>query len=295
MDIYIVTGYSGAGKSVALRTLEDLGFFCIDNLPQQLLASYIPFMEKMPGVQKIALCIDARSGNALEEAVGHVNAWRSTGDYTVKIIFLAAGIPALIKRFQETRRSHPLGRLDLVEAINREIALLAPLHACADVVVETDRLTVHELRALVRRLCVEHTGERRMVTTLMSFGFKYGVPLESNFVYDVRCLPNPYFVPGLSDFDGRTRDVQEYLFAQSDVQEYFGKLVDFVRFSVEKSYREGQSLMTLAVGCTGGRHRSVAIIERLAHIRHPSCIIVTKHRDIEKDGASEKGDFHDVP
>lgn len=288
MDIYIITGYSGAGKSVALRTLEDLGFFCIDNLPQQLLASYIPFMEKTQSVGKIALGIDVRSGTAIEEAVKQFYAWRSNGSHTVKIIFLSAAVPALIKRFQETRRRHPLGDLDLVEAINRETALLEPLRACADIVVQTDALTVHELRALIRQLYVEHSGERRMVITLMSFGFKYGVPLESNFVYDVRCLPNPYFIPALSDFDGRSLEVQEWLFEQPAVQEYLNKLIDFTAFSVEKSYQEGHSLITVAVGCTGGRHRSVAVVERLAQVRHPGCIFMTKHRDSEKDGAEKE-------
>ena len=288
MDIYIVTGYSGAGKTVALRTLEDLGFFCIDNLPQQLLTSYISFMEKTQGTRKIALGMDMRSGAALEETIKQIYAWRSTEQYVVKIIFLSASVPVLIKRFQETRRKHPLDNLDLVEAINREIALLKPLRSFADTVIETDTLTAHELRSFIRHLCTQETGERHMLVTLMSFGFKYGLPLESNFIYDVRCLPNPYFVPHLSDLDGRSKEIQDYLFTQPAVCEYRDKLVDFILFTLEKSYKEGHSLVTIAVGCTGGRHRSVAMVEHLSQLHHASYVFMAKHRDLGKDGSREK-------
>lgn len=282
MEIYIVTGNSGAGKSIALRTLEDLGFYCIDNLPKELLPSLIANAQQTREQQNVALGIDIRTGLDLQDIINHINTWKTSGIH-VKILFLSAKLATLVKRFQETRRKHPLQHLDLTEAIRQESKVLEPLQAMADAVIETDNLNSHELRAIVRNFYRTDHGKRTMTVTLMSFGFKYGVPLASNYVYDVRCLPNPFFVPELSDLEGTDPLIQEFLFNQKPVQDFWDHFVDFVNFTLEKSYQEGQWLVTVAVGCTGGRHRSVALVEKLATLQKPEYSFIIKHRDINKD------------
>jgi UPF0042 nucleotide-binding protein len=282
MDIYIITGSSGAGKSTALRALEDCGFFCIDNLPQVLLPSYIQFAQSSASTKKAALGIDIRSVEAMDQLVGHIKSLGQGPGATIKIIFLTSENASLIKRFQETRRSHPLqDQFDLVQAIEEEKKLLIPLKELADVVIQTDNLTIHELRAMIKGIGMQGT-EQRMIVTLMSFGFKYGIPLESNFVYDVRSLPNPYFIPELTRLTGIDAHVQDYLFSLPMVQDYWQRIHDFVMFSLERSVAEGRSLVTVSIGCTGGKHRSVAFIERLATLQPENCLFITKHRDIQE-------------
>lgn len=282
MIIYIVTGCSGAGKSTALRALEDCGFFCIDNLPLMLLASYVDFVRGNANPKKAALGIDIRSMAAMDELVAHIGAWKQLPDVELKIIFLTASDATLIKRFQETRRRHPLqDQFDLVGAIQEEKKVLMPLERIADITIETDTLTIHDLRTMTRNMGQQGTHPS-MLVTVMSFGFKYGIPLESNFVYDVRSLPNPHFIPELSALTGMDKAVDDYLFSFPLVSEYWQRLHDFVMFSLDRSFVEGRSLVTIAVGCTGGKHRSVAFVERLAALQHQHCTFTKKHRDISE-------------
>jgi UPF0042 nucleotide-binding protein len=172
-------------------------------------------------------------------------------------------------------------QFDLVGAIQEEKRVLMPLERMADVTIETDTLTIHDLRTMTRTMGQQGTHPS-MLVTVMSFGFKYGIPLESNFVYDVRSLPNPYFIPELSPLTGMDREVDEYLFSFPIVNEYWQRLSDFVMFSLDRSFIEGRSLVTIAVGCTGGKHRSVAFVERLIAVQHPHCTFTKKHRDISE-------------
>jgi UPF0042 nucleotide-binding protein len=277
-DVIVVTGVSGAGKSVVLRTLEDLGFFCIDNLPGSLLSS---FLQAAPA-HKVALGIDIRGG-AMDEVVAHLQQARKSSPHSVKIIFVTATMATLLKRFQETRRRHPWGdSRDLRDALEEEKRLLLPLEMLADPVIDTDQLTIHQLRALVRGL-FEVGKAPQLTVTLTSFGFKYGVPPEHNFVFDARSLPNPYFIPELRPLDGTSDLIKNYLFEQSEVVEYWDKLFDFFVFSLRNAHREGRFVMQVAIGCTGGRHRSVALVEKLAKLPLEQVQFFVKHRDIDRD------------
>lgn len=282
MEIYIVTGNSGAGKSIALKTFEDLGFYCIDNLPKELLVSLIAAKQQSHEQQNVALGIDIRTGLDLQDIVQQIKIWKASG-IAIKILFLSAQLATLIKRFQETRRKHPLQHMDLASAIRYEAQVLEPLQRMADATIETDNLNTHELRAIIRNFYLTGHEKRTMTVTLMSFGFKYGVPLVSNYMYDVRCLPNPFFVPELSNLSGTDTQVQDFLFQQKPVQEFWDHFINFVNFTLEKSYQEGHWLVTVAIGCTGGRHRSVAFVETLAKLPKPEYRFIIKHRDINKD------------
>jgi RNase adapter protein RapZ len=283
IQVFVVTGYSGAGKSSVLRALEDVGFFCIDNLPIGFLTSFFRFVDQPEQqLEKIALGIDIRGGHNIHELVEQLVHWNKLQHYTIKVLFLTASSEILLKRFQETRRKHPLvDPLDLSDAISYEKHLLKPLKDIADLILDTDQFNVHDLRAFVRGSLTEN--KPKMMVTVTSFGFKYGTPLESNFVYDLRSLPNPYFVPALKDYDGTCKEIKEYLFAQPEVQEYWQRLQDFVVFALLKAYKEGRFFIHIALGCTGGRHRSVVFAEELARIPLESVQFLVKHRDIYKD------------
>lgn len=282
VQLVIVTGYSGAGKSTVLRALEDIGFFCVDNLPLALLDSFFQliFQSKIKG-QRLALGIDVRGGTSINDLIIELERYNKT--HQVKIFFLTSSLQVLIKRFQETRRNHPLaGAIDIIDAINAEKELLQPLIAMADLVLDTDQLNIHQLRSFVRSSFAPG-GQQRMIVSLMSFGFKYGVPLESNFVYDLRSLPNPYFIAELKQFDGTETIIQDYLFNQPEVQEYWTRLHDFILYSIKKSHAEGRFFLNIAIGCTGGKHRSVAFIQKLAQQSLSHVQFLVEHRDINRD------------
>lgn len=283
-QLVIVTGMSGAGKQSVMRSLEDLGFYSVDNLPIPLMSNFIELLEtKHPDTATIALGIDARDQSFLADffgALGHVKKrWPSI---EVRIIFLTAGNNTLLKRFQETRRKHPLvDGITIEEALDLETEMLLPIKTNADIILDTDRLTVTELRQWVLQ-AFGGPEKRQLTIQLMSFGFKYGVPAESNFVFDLRFLPNPYFVPDLRPLDGRSQQIQTYLFTKADVDAYWHRVADFLKASLEKSYEEGRFFVTVAIGCTGGRHRSVAFVDRIAKEQWPHISWVVKHRDMER-------------
>ena len=279
-QLLIVTGYSGAGKSTVLRALEDIGFFCVDNLPIPLLTSFFQLISQstMMG-QKVALGIDIRSGQNMQDLIAKLQE-PLAHQYLVKIFFLTSSLQVLVKRYQETRRKHPLGStISLEEAIKSEQELLDPLKHLADLVLDTDQLTIHHLRKFVRGSFAE-SAQAKLVVNFISFGFKYGIPTESNYIYDVRFLPNPYFISHLRSLDGTSPEIRTYLFAQPEVQDYWHRLKDFVSFSIQKSYEEGRFFTNIAIGCTGGRHRSVALVHELATIQLEQVHYVVKHRDV---------------
>lgn len=284
-QIIIVTGLSGAGKASVMRVLEDLGFYCVDNLPIPLLETFLLFsFGQEPQTLKVALGIDARDHKflpSLEAALDLIQKNSSTA-CQLRIIFLNASDTTLLKRFQETRRRHPLGlNCSLLEAIAQERQLLLPVMDAADVVLDTDSFNTHQLRSWALQT-FSGNQKRQMVVDLVSFGFKYGIPLESNFVYDLRFLPNPYFIPELKPLSGLDAPIKNYLFEQPQVEECWGKLQAFLEYSLQKSYEEGRFFVTVAIGCTGGRHRSVAFVERLAKGFWKNIQILVRHRDIER-------------
>jgi RNase adapter protein RapZ len=281
-QLFIITGYSGAGKSTVLRSLEDLGFFCVDNLPIELLNTFFNYaFSETQNIKKIALGVDIRGGHNISQFVESINL--ANTHKLIKIVFLTASSSVLLKRFQETRRKHPLADpLDLADAIEHEKNILQPLAQIADFKVDTDQFNMHELRSFVRGSLAPEKKPIMMVS-LTSFGFKYGVPQESNFVFDLRSLPNPYFLPALRKLDGTQQEIKQYLFSQPEVSEYWHKLRDFFLFSLEKSYQEGRFFMHIAIGCTGGRHRSVAFVQELASLQVDYVHFLVKHRDLIKD------------
>ncbi len=283
IPIFIVTGFSGAGKSSVLRVLEDVGFSCIDNLPVSLFRPFLNSVDSSaPTIQGIALGIDVRAGNDLSLLDYHIMQARSDG-FVISIIFLTASVSVLMKRFQETRRKHPLDACgSLEEALQEEKRLLMPLKQKADVLIATDQFTVHELRHFVRSL-VSHDKALPMTVTLISFGFKHGVPHESNMVFDVRFLPNPYFVENLAALSGKDQSVVDYIFSHDVTQAYWQQLEGYVTFCLQQAKKEGRSFVQIAIGCTGGRHRSVALVQRLAEQSLDGVSFFVKHRDIGKE------------
>ena len=298
-EVIIVTGYSGAGKNTVLRALEDLDFFCVDNLPLALLQSSFEFSVKSKmREQKIALGIDVRGGNSIPELLKYLETLNDSYVGRIKVCFLSSSSSVLLKRYQETRRRHPLGEnLDLIDAINLEKKLLKPLAEIADLTLDTGQLSIHQLRSFVRT-SFSDGGHPVMLANIISFGFKYGVPPECNFVYDLRSLPNPFFVDNLRGLSGTDDSVLEYLFSQKDVLEYWDKFIDFFSYTLNRSYLEGRYIVNVGIGCTGGRHRSVAFVKTLSEYSFENIHMLVKHRDLNKDienvKTSDKNDFIDT-
>lgn len=280
-SVIIVTGLSGAGKTSVMRALEDLDYYCVDNLPLPLVSSTIEFcFNQSAETKRMALGIDARGHAFFTDFMYELE--RLKKQYQVTILFLSASITTILRRFQETRRKHPLEKGGtLLEAIEMERAVLMPLIDNADLVIDTDRFNIHEVRRWVVEAFTQ-LEERAMVVNIVSFGFKHGVPAESNFVYDLRSLPNPYFIQALKPLSGQDPKIVEHLFNQQPVIDYWEHLSTFLHFCLQKSFEEGRFFVTVAIGCTGGRHRSVAFVERVAQQRWPHMRFVITHRDISR-------------
>lgn len=283
--VLIVTGLSGAGKTSVMRALEDAGFYCVDNLPVPLIFTFLNLIIKtQPNTCKVALGIDARGQQYLEHFMAEVASLKREGPFRhLKIMFLKASQEMLIKRYQETRRNHPLldESTDLISAIQAETTLLEPIMQVADIVLDTDIFNVHELRNWVRQ-SFETEQSRKMLVNFVSFGFKYGLPSESNLVFDVRFLPNPYFIPELKMLTGKEAAVQEYVFSKEAATSYWQLLLPFIATTLEKYYEEGRYFVTIAIGCTGGKHRSVSFVERLAQTPLPNANVLVQHRDLHR-------------
>ncbi len=286
-QVLVVTGLSGAGKTTLMSSLEDLGFYCVDNLPLPLLSSFLNLVfQSNTNLFKVALGIDSRGQQFLSNFIGEVERLRGKDakEISLKIIFLSASNDTLLKRFQETRRNHPLAGKDsgLLDTIKRERNFLEPIKHMSDVILDTDVLNVHKLRHWVRKL-FSNEKERKVLVNISSFGFKFGIPLESNLVYDLRFLPNPYFIPELKALNGRDKEIQDYLFDIDAVNEYWMRLKDFLQYSIEKFYREGRFFVHVAIGCTGGKHRSVAFTEKLGLEQWDNVKFLVRHRDLGKE------------
>lgn len=261
----ILTGLSGSGKTQAIRALEDLGYFCIDNLPTQL----IPTMAELAAreassLEKVAIVVDVREKEFLSQFPRVFRKLRAEPNLKPTLIFLEASHSALVRRFSETRRPHPLARdRSVSEGITEERAKLNQIRAMADLIIDTTSLTVHELRDIFMQMSRDGRKRADMVVNLVSFGYKNGVPLDADLVFDVRCLPNPHFVDSLRKLTGRDAAVIRYMRKHGATQDFLDRLTLFLKFALPQYVAEGKSYLTVAVGCTGGQHRSVMIAEAL--------------------------------
>ena len=282
----IISGLSGSGKGTFLRALEDRGYFCVDNLPLELLSKFHELIIKSgDGSAKAALVMDVREGQNLNEFPAIYEELKKNTAVEMSLWFLEASDAALVRRFSETRRPHPVDpNQPVLEAIAAERELLAPIRSVADHVLDTSQFTIHELRQHVGRL-FEDTDGGHLLVSMVSFGFKYGVPIDSDLVFDVRFLPNPNFVPQLKAFTGSNSKVIDYMNSQEATGKFLEHLYTFVDFLLPQYEKEGKSYVTMAVGCTGGRHRSVFIANALAeHVQAQQYRVKVSHRDVEKKG-----------
>ena len=267
MKLVIVSGLSGSGKTVALRTLEDAGYYCIDNLPLGMLPQLVDSMlEPRPApFDLVAIAIDARSGVESAARFGEILGHLSGHEIKLDVLFLGCDTSRLLKRFSETRRKHPLSRqgLPLADAIQQEKKLLEDIQANAGLIVDTSDLNVHELRQLIYDRLLSRTGSE-MGILIQSFGFKHGVPADSDFVFDVRCLPNPHWENDLRPLSGCDRAVVKFLESYPEVDEMFASISSFLDTWIPRFEAENRSYMTISIGCTGGKHRSVYLAERIA-------------------------------
>jgi UPF0042 nucleotide-binding protein len=277
----VLTGLSGSGKSQAIRALEDLGYFCVDNLPTTL----IPTLARLTtrgDIEKVAIVVDVREGSFLSSFPKIFRQMRKMKRLNPVLIFLEASNTALVRRFSETRRPHPLapGR-SASEGIRDERARMGVIRDMADEIIDTSDMTVHELRRFFMSLSRDR-ARSSLVITILSFGYKHGVPVDADLVFDVRCLPNPHFVPALRRRTGRDRAVAAFIEKDASTREFIEKLEDYLRFVVPHYVSEGKSYLTVAIGCTGGRHRSVMIAERLrrALTSVGGARVRVRHRDV---------------
>jgi len=285
MRIVIITGLSGSGKSTAVRVLEDEGFFCLDNLPITLFPTFVELVDKSKDkVRDVALVMDIRGRDFLE---GYEQVFQQIRDagHTVEIIFFDATDEVLVRRFSETRRRHPVQESggSVPEGIHLERELLAGLRRLATLVIDTSELNVHQLKELVGARLKGEEGPAGMTVHLQSFGYRYGIPLESDLVFDVRFLPNPHFIPELKPFPGTDPQVRGFVMEKPATATFLAKLQEMLDFLLPAYRQEGKSYLTISIGCTGGRHRSVVITEQL-RVYFNGRNVQTKitHRDVEK-------------
>jgi RNase adapter protein RapZ len=280
-DLVIVTGMSGSGKGTVLKTFEDLGFFCIDNLPIPLIPKFIEGIHASgSGFEQAALVIDVRAGEKLRGLERVLRELRKSS-FNLFVLYLEARNEVLIRRFSETRRPHPLSSdRSLEESIRIERRHLRKLRDIADVTIDTSDYTVHQVKALVMQRFRRHPRLSALSVHLLSFGYKNGIPLEADLMFDARFLPNPYFVPRLKALSGRDKKVAAYLRSFPETKEFIKRIADFIKYLLPNYVREGKSYLTIAIGCTGGHHRSVFLIEELAKIlRDKKRAIHIRHRD----------------
>ena len=279
----ILSGLSGSGKTHAVRALEDLGYFCIDNLPTLLLPTVAELsMRQDAGLDKVAIVIDVREGNFVKDFPRTFRRLQAMPGLSPTLIFLEASHQALVRRFSETRRPHPLAPdRSATEGITEERGKLNTIRNLADLILDTTNLTVHELRDVFMRMSRDTSVRTEMIVNLVSFGFKHGLPVDADLVFDVRCLPNPHFVDKLRDLTGRDAAVVRFMRRNEQTTDFIDRLTSFLHFALPHYVQEGKSYLTVAIGCTGGRHRSVMIAEALkkalADVR--GVRLRVKHRD----------------
>lgn len=286
MKFVILTGMSGAGKSTAIKMMEDMGFYCVDNLPIPLLEKFVELSSLQSGeLQKVAVGIDIRSGQALEELRDVLDNVEKSG-VKYEILFLDAEDSVLVKRYKETRRNHPLSGGERVDkGIEEERRRLAFLKERADYIIDTSQLLTRELKAEMEKIFVKNQDYKNLFITILSFGFKYGMPADSDLVFDVRFLPNPYYVEGLRAKTGNDKEIQDYVLQFKEAHIFLQKLEDMLDFLIPNYIAEGKNQLVISIGCTGGKHRSVTLANEIYKClsKRTEYGIKIEHRDIGKD------------
>jgi UPF0042 nucleotide-binding protein len=285
-ELVVISGPSGSGKTLALRTFEDGGYFCVDNLPVTLIPVFADLCAAArQDIKRAALVVDVREGTLLRDFPEIYRRLKAEPGRRVRLIFFECDDETLIRRFSETRRPHPLapgGNLE--EGIRRERQMLAPLRDLADLILDSSGFNVHQMRRYLLEHVAPQPGGQAMSITILSFGYKHGVPLESDLLFDTRFLPNPFFVEGLRARTGRDPEVVAYLESSPEYVEFRRRLLDLLAFLIPQYLREGKSYLTTSIGCTGGRHRSVALSEAVAaDLRARGYAVTAAHRDLEKE------------
>jgi UPF0042 nucleotide-binding protein len=284
LDIIIITGLSGSGKSFAIRALEDNGFFCVDNLPPLLIPKFIDLCQGyQEDIRRIALGVDLRGGHFLQSWPQVLADMRAAGHH-VQVLFFDASDDVLLRRFSETRRPHPVaGKGSIQEGISRERKALEAMRGLADKVIDTGEFNVHQLKREMEQQFCQAPLSRHMNLFLTSFGYKFGIPHDTDIILDVRFLPNPYFVNELRAKSGLDREVEDYVLKEEETRAFLDRFFSLLEFTLPLYEREGKSSLTLALGCTGGRHRSVVLVEELRkRFVGAEYRIHVKHRDIDK-------------
>lgn len=281
--IVVLSGPSGSGKSTAVKALEDLGYFCVDNMPVALLPKFMELLAQSGEIAKVAAVVDVREREFLK-AFTPVFAEIKEAGYHIELLFLEASDESLVRRFSETRRRHPLATEESpLEGLTRERELLKELKAHADKVIDTTDFNVHQLRDVIKEHFSGPVTQEKMAVNLMSFGYRYGVPSDADLVIDVRFLPNPYFVASLKGLDGTEEPVRDYVMGKVETADFLERFKAFLDYLIPLYWKEGKSYLTIAVGCTGGKHRSVVIVEALSEwIASEIVTARKKHRDIQK-------------
>lgn len=290
MRFVIVTGMSGAGRSSALKMLEDLGYFCVDNLPVRLIPKFTKLMlGEKEGADQVALGIDIRNLEGLSELDQILDSLGQEG-YHYEILYLEADNNVLVKRYKETRRNHPLalqGRVD--KAIEAERVELSFIKQRADYILDTSHMLIRELKHEIDRIFLDKEEYENFFVTILSFGFKYGIPEDSDLVFDVRFLPNPYYVPELKPLTGNDRAVYDYVMATKQAQTFQKQLFEMVQFLIPNYIIEGKNQLVISIGCTGGKHRSVTMVRALAEqMKRLPYTVKKEHRDMEKDAVRKE-------
>jgi RNase adapter protein RapZ len=281
----IITGLSGSGKSGAMKCFEDLGFFCVDNLPAKLIPTFVELCtRKGEEIRNVALIIDIREGGFLPHFPAEYEKMKAEG-YNFSILFLEASDDVLQRRFSETRRPHPLAfDRPVIQGITEERERLAPIRELADIIIDTSTITIHELREHINKIYAESNEGKPLVISIISFGYKHGIPFSSDMIFDVRFLPNPYFVAEFKNQNGMDEGVKNYVLESPDSREFIQKLEEIFTFLLPKYTREGKTYLTVSIGCTGGKHRSVAIANYLEeYLKSLGHEVRCKHRDIDKE------------
>ena len=288
MRFIIITGISGAGKSMVAKYLEDAGFFCIDNLPPLLMPKISEIFRQSYGkMDKIAFVIDIRGGELLNDFFPGLEELKQAG-HTYEILFMEASDRVVIKRYKETRRAHPLAQEGrLLRGIIEERRVLQKIKDKADYVIDTSNLTPRQLKEEITNIIGENKNYTGLIINLISFGFKYSIPIECDLVFDVRFIPNPFYIESMKRLSGKNDAVRNYVLEMKETQDFLDKLTDMLDFLIPNYIKEGKSQLVIGIGCTGGRHRSVAIADSIHKIlQEKQHRVVVEHRDIEKDGRS---------
>jgi UPF0042 nucleotide-binding protein len=284
LRVVIITGLSGSGKSTALRSLEDIGFFCVDNLPVVLLPKFLAItVLSSPEIKQVALVMDLRERSFLDKYKRIFAGLKERG-YRIEILFLECSDDSLLHRFSETRRSHPLSvKGSVIEGIELEREKLYSLKQMADKIIDTTSVNVHQLKDLVQRYYLPSSKHKKMVVNVTSFGYRYGLPTDADLVFDVRFLPNPHYIEDLKIYDGHNKAVEKYVLGNTESKEFLKKILDLMNFLIPLYEKEGKAMLNIAMGCTGGKHRSVVMANQLsAHFFTMKYIVNTSHRDINK-------------